>query len=67
MGATLVRRLAGSGHVGPRVDNYSTGNRAYLDGVDAELVEGDIRDAGALDAALTGPSRSSTWPRPAQS
>ena len=54
MGATLVRRLAGSGHSVRVFDNYSTGNPAYLDGVDAELVEGDIRDAGALDAALTG-------------
>src|SRR6185295_17733277 len=35
-------------------DNYSTGDAAYLAGVDAELVEGDIRDATALDAALAG-------------
>ena len=54
MGATLVRRLAGSGHSVRVFDNYSTGNPAYLDGVGAELVEGDIRDAAALDAALAG-------------
>ena len=54
MGATLVRRLASSGHSVRVFDNYSTGNPAYLDGVDAELVEGDIRDAAALDAALAG-------------
>jgi UDP-glucose 4-epimerase len=54
VGATLVRRLAGSGHSVRVFDNYSTGNPGYLDGVDAELVEGDIRDTGALDAALAG-------------
>ena len=54
VGATLVRRLAGSGHSVRVFDNYSTGNPAYLDGVDTELVEGDIRDAAALDAALAG-------------
>jgi UDP-glucose 4-epimerase len=35
-------------------DNYSTGDASHLAGVDAELVEGDIRDAPALDAALAG-------------
>jgi UDP-glucose 4-epimerase len=54
VGATLVRRLAGSGHQVRVLDNYSTGDRSYLDGVGAELVEGDIRDAGTLDAALAG-------------
>jgi UDP-glucose 4-epimerase len=54
VGATLVRRLAGSGHSVRVFDNYSTGNPAYLDGVGAALVEGDIRDAAALDAALAG-------------
>ena len=54
MGATLVRRLVGSGHSVRVFDNYSTGDASHLAGVDAELVEGDIRDAPALDAALTG-------------
>jgi UDP-glucose 4-epimerase len=54
VGATLVRRLAGSGHQVRVLDNYSTGDPSYLDGVGAELVEGDIRDAGTLDAALAG-------------
>src|SRR5580698_8440609 len=54
VGATLVRRLAASGHSVRVFDNYSTGNPAYLDGVGAELAEGDIRDPGALDAALAG-------------
>jgi UDP-glucose 4-epimerase len=35
-------------------DNYSTGDASHLAGVDAELAEGDIRDAPALDAAVAG-------------
>jgi len=54
VGATLVRRLVGSGHLVRVLDNYSTGDPSYLDGVDAEVVEGDIRDVRALDAALAG-------------
>jgi UDP-glucose 4-epimerase len=54
VGATLVRRLVGSGHSVRVLDNYSTGDPANLAGVDAELVEGDIRDVAALDASLAG-------------
>ena len=54
VGATLVRRLVDSGHAVRVFDNYSAGDASYLDGVDAELVEGDIRDPAALDAALAG-------------
>ena len=54
VGATLVRRLVAGGHGVRVLDNYSTGDASYLAGVDAELVEGDIRHAAALDAALAG-------------
>jgi UDP-glucose 4-epimerase len=54
VGATLVRRLVNSGHFVRVFDNYTTGDPAHLDGVDAELVEGDIRDVAALDKALDG-------------
>jgi UDP-glucose 4-epimerase len=54
VGATLVRQLAGAGHSVRAFDNYSTGDPAHLDGVEAELVEGDIRDTGALAEALDG-------------
>jgi len=54
VGATLVRRLVGSGHSVRVLDNYSTGHPSHLAGIDAELVEGDIRDVRALDAALAG-------------
>jgi UDP-glucose 4-epimerase len=36
------------------LDNLTTGHVSHLDGVDAELVEGDIRDSGTLDGALGG-------------
>ncbi len=54
VGATLVRRLIASGHSVRVLDNYTTGDPAHLAGVDAELVQGDIRDTTALDAALAG-------------
>jgi UDP-glucose 4-epimerase len=54
VGATLVRRLVESGNTVRVLDNYSTGDPDQLAGVDAELIEGDIRDDAALDAALTG-------------
>ena len=52
VGATLVRRLVAAGHRVRVLDNYSTGDASHLAGVDAELVEGDIRDVPALDAAV---------------
>ncbi|HXP18342.1 MAG TPA: NAD-dependent epimerase/dehydratase family protein [Streptosporangiaceae bacterium] len=54
IGATLVRRLIGSGYFVRVLDNFSTGDASHLAGVDTEIVTGDIRDAAALDAALTG-------------
>lgn len=54
VGATLVRRLVKSGYRVRVLDNLTTGDAAHLDGVDAELVKGDIRDVAALDDALTG-------------
>jgi UDP-glucose 4-epimerase len=54
VGATLVRQLVAAGQRVRVLDDYSTGDPAHLAGVDAELVEGDIRDADALDAALAG-------------
>jgi len=54
VGATLVRQLVERGHAVRVFDNYTTGDAAHLAGVDAEQVQGDIRDAEALDAALLG-------------
>jgi UDP-glucose 4-epimerase len=54
VGATLVRRLVTSGYRVRVLDNLTTGDPAHLDGVDAELVKGDIRDVAAMDDALSG-------------
>jgi UDP-glucose 4-epimerase len=54
VGATLVRQLVEAGHSVRVLDNYSTGDPAHLDGVPAELVEGDIRDEAGIDAAVAG-------------
>ncbi len=52
VGATLTRRLVDAGWTVRVLDNLTTGDATHLEGVDLELVEGDIRDAEALDAAL---------------
>ncbi len=54
MGASLVRRLAGGGYEVRVLDNLSTGHVSHLEGVEAEVVEGDIRDANTVDGALVG-------------
>ena len=54
VGATLVRRLVKAGYSVRVLDNLTTGDRSHLDGVEAELLEADIRDAKALDEALLG-------------
>jgi UDP-glucose 4-epimerase len=54
VGATLVRQLVARGHRVRVLDNLSTGDQAHLAGVDAELVKGDIRDAGLLADTVAG-------------
>lgn len=55
IGANLVRRLVEDG-VGEvvAIDDLSTGNRANLDGVDAQLVVGSVTDADLLDEVVPG-------------
>jgi len=36
------------------LDNLTTGHLSHLEGVDAEVIDGDIRDAATLDRALSG-------------
>lgn len=50
----MVRRLVGNGYTVRVLDNLTTGDASHLEGVQVELIEGDIRDAAALDAALAG-------------
>lgn len=52
VGANLVPRLLADGHAVRVVDNLATGRLEYLDGLDVEIIEGDIRDAETLDKAL---------------
>jgi len=54
VGATLVRRLVASGYAVRILDNLTTGDLSHLDGVEAEVIEGDIRDASTMDRALAG-------------
>lgn len=54
IGANLVRRLVAAGYEVRVLDNLSAGSETNLNDVDAELVNGDVRDSEALDAALTG-------------
>jgi nucleoside-diphosphate-sugar epimerase len=56
LGSALVRRLIEAGHHVRVFDNSSRGDLSRLDAVkgDFEYVQGDIRDADALERAATG-------------
>lgn len=54
IGSHLTRRLVAGGHDVLVFDNLSTGRIQNLDGVDAELVEGDLRDTTALARRMRG-------------
>ena len=54
IGSNLVRRLLDEGHEVRVHDNFSTGNRSNLDGLDVELVEGDLRSYERVASAARG-------------
>jgi UDP-glucose 4-epimerase len=54
IGSNLVRRLLAEGHEVRVHDNLSTGNRSNLDGLDVELVEGDLRSYERVSTAARG-------------
>jgi UDP-glucose 4-epimerase len=58
IGSSLVDRLLADGHTVVAYDNFSTGQRAFLDGAlkhpKFSLVEGDTLDAAALSRAMVG-------------
>ncbi|MCB0070871.1 MAG: NAD-dependent epimerase/dehydratase family protein [Caldilineaceae bacterium] len=54
VGANLVRTLLKRGYTVRVLDNFSSGNRAALAGLDIDIVEGDILDRAAVDAAVAG-------------
>jgi nucleoside-diphosphate-sugar epimerase len=54
IGSNIVRRLLGDGHEVRVHDNFSTGNRANLDGLDVEVIEGDLRSFERVFTAAEG-------------
>jgi nucleoside-diphosphate-sugar epimerase len=54
IGSNLVRRLLDDGHEVRVHDNFSTGNRANIEGLDVELVEGDLRSYERVSNAARG-------------
>jgi UDP-N-acetylglucosamine/UDP-N-acetyl-alpha-D-glucosaminouronate 4-epimerase len=54
IGSNLVRALAERGDDVRVLDNFSTGNRANLEGLDLEIVEGELRSYERVHAAVRG-------------
>jgi nucleoside-diphosphate-sugar epimerase len=54
IGSNLVRALLDDGHEVRVLDNFSTGHQRNLDGVDVELVEGDLRSFERVSTATKG-------------
>ena len=56
IGSHIAERLLAEGHAARIYDNFSSGKRANLVplGGRAEVIEADVRDAGALDRAAEG-------------
>jgi nucleoside-diphosphate-sugar epimerase len=54
IGSNLVRSLLERGHDVRVLDNFSTGNRANLAGLDVEIVEGELRSYERVHNAVRG-------------
>src|SRR5919201_3356518 len=54
IGANLVRSLLERGDEVRVLDNFSTGSRANLSGVDVEVVEGELRSYERVHNAIRG-------------
>jgi UDP-glucose 4-epimerase len=54
IGANLVRLLLDEGHNVRVLDNFSTGQRHYLAGLDLEIIEGSILDPDVVASAVVG-------------
>lgn len=54
VGANLVPKLEAAGYRVRILDNLSRGQRGFLDGTAAEILEGDIRDQTAVAEAMRG-------------
>jgi UDP-N-acetylglucosamine/UDP-N-acetyl-alpha-D-glucosaminouronate 4-epimerase len=54
IGSNLVGALLDAGHTVRVLDNFSTGNRENLDGLDVDVVEGELRSYERVHAATRG-------------
>src|SRR3989344_3291579 len=54
IGSNVVEYFANSGHEVTAFDNFFLGRKDNLSGVSAKIINGDIRDRAALDAAAEG-------------
>jgi len=54
IGCNIVRRLLKEGHDVRVLDNFSTGQRENLEGVDVELIEGDLTSYHMVQRAIKG-------------
>src|SRR5438094_8755110 len=54
IGSNLVKALVDRGDDVRVLDNFSTGNRANLEGLDVEVVEGELRSYERVHAAVRG-------------
>jgi UDP-glucose 4-epimerase len=54
IGSNLARLLLDEGHQMRVLDNFSVGKREYLDGLDLEIIEGDILDTEIVNQAVSG-------------
>ncbi|MEW5249614.1 NAD-dependent epimerase/dehydratase family protein [Microbulbifer sp. 2201CG32-9] len=57
VGSNLVRLLLERGYAVRVLDNFARGRQAYLQGLDVEIVEADIRQAEAIGGAFAGVDR----------
>jgi UDP-glucose 4-epimerase len=53
VGANLVRMLLDHQHRVRVLDNFSVGRREHLDGLDLEIIEGDILDTGIVEYSVS--------------
>lgn len=54
IGSHIVRTLLGQGEKVRVLDNFSSGKRENLSGLDVEIIEGDLRDASRVTEAVRG-------------
>ena len=54
IGCNIVRRLLAEGHEVRVLDNFSTGRRENLEGLDVELIEGDLTSYHMVQRAIKG-------------